>query len=126
MHTFASKTATIQDEYADGSIGNVTGSNSVNVFLGIGVAWSLAAVYHATQGTVFKVPAGTLGFSVLVFCILAVVCIAVLMYRRFNPNIGAELGGPKTSRTISSLFFTMLWIIYILLASLVSYCHISF
>ena len=28
-----------QDRYADASIGNVTGSNSVNVFLGIGLPW---------------------------------------------------------------------------------------
>lgn len=35
--TFASKVAAIQDQYADASIGNVTGSNAVNVFLGIGV-----------------------------------------------------------------------------------------
>ncbi|VDK29761.1 unnamed protein product [Gongylonema pulchrum] len=34
--TFASKVAAIQDKYADSSIGNVTGSNGVNVFLGIG------------------------------------------------------------------------------------------
>ena len=32
--TFASKVAAVQDEYADSSIGNVTGSNGVNVFLG--------------------------------------------------------------------------------------------
>lgn len=36
--TFASKVAAIQDQYADASIGNVTGSNAVNVFLGIGVS----------------------------------------------------------------------------------------
>merc|ERR1739848_819587 len=35
--TFASKTAAIQDETADASVGNVTGSNAVNVFLGIGI-----------------------------------------------------------------------------------------
>merc|ERR1712241_1531761 len=39
--TFASKTAAIQDETADASVGNVTGSNAVNVFLGIGIAWSM-------------------------------------------------------------------------------------
>ncbi|KAG7217761.1 hypothetical protein INR49_020931 [Caranx melampygus] len=32
-YTFASKVAAIQDQYADASIGNVTGSNAVNVFL---------------------------------------------------------------------------------------------
>lgn len=37
LDTFASRTAAIQNEYADSSIGNVTGSNAVNVFLGIGI-----------------------------------------------------------------------------------------
>merc|ERR1711913_69492 len=35
--TFASKTAAIEDDSADNSVGNVTGSNAVNVFLGIGI-----------------------------------------------------------------------------------------
>jgi len=38
------------DPYADASIGNVTGSNSVNVFLGIGLAWGLAALYWGLAG----------------------------------------------------------------------------
>lgn len=42
---FASKTAAIQDDTADASVGNVTGSNSVNVFLGLGLPWSIAAIY---------------------------------------------------------------------------------
>lgn len=46
LDTFASKVAAIQDEYADASVGNVTGSNAVNVFLGIGIAWTIAAFYH--------------------------------------------------------------------------------
>lgn len=54
--TFASKVAAQQDKYADSSIGNVTGSNAVNVFLGIGIAWTIAAVYHAAHGDVFRVP----------------------------------------------------------------------
>merc|ERR1719357_2162820 len=51
--TFASKVAAIQDEYADNSVGNVTGSNAVNVFLGIGIAWSMAAIYWAAKGETF-------------------------------------------------------------------------
>jgi len=50
--------AAIQDKYADASVGNVTGSNAVNVFLGIGVAWSLAAIYHASKGKEFVVKPG--------------------------------------------------------------------
>lgn len=108
LDTFASKVATIHSEYADDLISNLTGSNSVNVFLGIGCAWTLASIYHATQGTIFYVEPGTLGFSVMIFCMLAILCIALLMYRRFHPIIGAELGGPKFYRVLSSTFFTFL------------------
>merc|ERR1719295_1277523 len=56
---FASKTAAIEDETADASVGNVTGSNAVNVFLGIGIAWTMAAIYHECGGSergFFEVP----------------------------------------------------------------------
>merc|ERR1712127_602840 len=43
--TFASKAAAIGDKTADSSVGNVTGSNSVNVFLGLGLPWLMASVY---------------------------------------------------------------------------------
>merc|ERR1719352_1780339 len=56
--TFASKTAAIEDESADNSVGNVTGSNAVNVFLGIGIAWTMAAIYWESQGLTFDVPVG--------------------------------------------------------------------
>merc|ERR1719262_1041083 len=48
--TFASKTAAQQDEYADASVGNVTGSNSVNVFLGLGLPWFIGALYWQGMG----------------------------------------------------------------------------
>ena len=56
--TFASKVAAVQDKYADASVGNVTGSNAVNVFLGIGIAWSMAAIVKTYRGEVFRVPIG--------------------------------------------------------------------
>lgn len=56
--TFASKVAAIQDKYADASVGNVTGSNAVNVFLGIGLAWTMAALYHRSNGNEFHVNPG--------------------------------------------------------------------
>ena len=52
--------AAVQDETADASVGNVTGSNAVNVFLGIGIAWSIAAIYHASIGSKFLVEPGRL------------------------------------------------------------------
>ncbi|XP_069881555.1 sodium/calcium exchanger 1 isoform X4 [Dipodomys merriami] len=122
--TFASKVAAIQDQYADASIGNVTGSNAVNVFLGIGVAWSIAAVYHAINGEQFKVSPGTLAFSVTVFTIFAFINVGVLLYRR-RPEIGGELGGPRTAKIMTSSLFVLLWFLYILFSSLEAYCHIK-
>ncbi|XP_026141374.1 sodium/calcium exchanger 1b isoform X1 [Carassius auratus] len=122
--TFASKVAAIQDQYADASIGNVTGSNAVNVFLGIGVAWSIAAIYHNSKGHEFKVEPGNLAFSVTLFTIFAFICVAVLMYRR-RPDIGGELGGPRTAKGLTTMLFVSLWLLYILFSSLEAYCHIK-
>lgn len=122
--TFASKVAAINDEYADGSVGNVTGSNAVNVFLGIGIAWSIAAIYHAAKGSKFQVVPGSLAFSVTVFCCFAFICIAIMLLRRM-PFIGGELGGPKKYKIATSIIFIMLWVMYVLLSSLESYCHIK-
>lgn len=58
LDTFASKVAAQQDPYADASVGNVTGSNAVNVFLGIGIAWTMAAIFHNVQGREFRVLPG--------------------------------------------------------------------
>ncbi len=96
----------------------------MNVFLGIGVAWSIASIYHTANGGTFKVEGGSLGFSVLVFCILALICISTMMWRRFNKKIGAELGGPQPYKRVTSIFFIGLWCTYILLSGLESYCHI--
>ncbi|XP_054051134.1 sodium/calcium exchanger 1 isoform X5 [Rissa tridactyla] len=122
--TFASKVAATQDQYADASIGNVTGSNAVNVFLGIGVAWSIAAIYHAAHGQAFQVSPGTLAFSVTLFTIFAFISVGVLLYRR-RPEIGGELGGPRTSKLLTTSLFILLWLLYIFFSSLEAYCHIK-
>ncbi|XP_031735736.1 sodium/calcium exchanger 1a isoform X1 [Anarrhichthys ocellatus] len=122
--TFASKVSATQDQYADASIGNVTGSNAVNVFLGIGVAWSIAAVYHYSKGEEFKVDPGTLAFSVTLFTIFAFICIAVLIYRR-RPEIGGELGGPRVPKVLTTCLFFSLWLMYIVFSSLEAYCHVK-
>merc|ERR1712107_887142 len=88
--TFASKTAAIEDETADASVGNVTGSNAVNVFLGIGIAWTMAAIYWGAKSEDFEVQPGSLGFSVTIFCIEALLAILILLARR-NPAVGGEL-----------------------------------
>lgn len=118
--TFASKVAAIQDKYADASVGNVTGSNAVNVFLGIGLAWSIAAIYHAIHGETFHVKPGNMAFSVTIFCTEALIAILVLVLRR-SKMVGGELGGPRLIKIFTSMFFFSLWLIYVILSSLEVY-----
>ena len=115
--TFASQMAAINDDDADASIVNVTGSNSVNVFLGLGFPWVLCCLTHMASDFeyedgstgVYKMNAGSLGFSVAVFCPCATVCLGVLVLRR--SCAGGELGGPKAMRYCTSALFITLWVV---------------
>lgn len=117
--TFASMTAAKTSEYADSAIGNVTGSNSVNVFLGLGLPWAIAVTYRAGYEvddplSEYAVPSKGLAFSVFMFLIVAVVCFIILVGRRIL--IGGELGGPPVSRTLSCILCCALWAIYIVMS----------
>ncbi|XP_017793702.1 PREDICTED: sodium/calcium exchanger 1 isoform X3 [Habropoda laboriosa] len=122
--TFASKVAACQDKYADASVGNVTGSNAVNVFLGIGIAWSIAAVYHACRGEQFLVEPGNLAFCVTLFCTEACLVILVLLLRR-TKSIGGELGGPFVPKLVTSLILFFLWVFYLIMSILEAYGYIE-
>lgn len=141
--TFASKTAAREDPFADASIGNITGSNSVNVFLGLGLPWTIGSIYwsvgseadpkwlakygpagpHASlriaeqyPNGAFAVPAGNLGFGVAVFATCACICLGLLGFRRWK--YGGELGGPRVPQVISACCCASLWVIYIVLSIL--------
>jgi len=135
--TLASKAAAQQDDCADNAIGNITGSNSVNVFMGLGLSWTIGSFYweqstlaskeweeHTIDGRSFKdrygdehpnggffVPANTLAFSVSVYLVCALICLSFLRYR--HHRYGGELGGPRTAQFIGSFFLFSLWVIYI-------------
>ena len=117
--TFASKTAAQTSEYADAAVGNVTGSNSVNVFLGMGLPWVLGALYwHKYFEADYEQPAGALAFSVIVFLICSLLCFLILICRRCA--VGGELGGPKGTRYFTAILCFMLWAAYLA----VSLCQI--
>ena len=105
-------------------MGNVTGSNAVNVFLGIGIAWTIAAIYHVANGDQFEVEPGSLAFSVTIFCTFAFLAIVVMVVRR-RPAIGGELGGPRKYKIPTTIFLCTLWLMYVMLSSLEAYCHIK-
>ena len=118
--TFASMAAAQAEPYADSAVGNVTGSNSVNVFLGLGLPWVIATIWQKSEnGNDYYVPAGSLGFSVFVFCVVACTCIVVLLLRRHF--VQGELGGSQFGRTASAIGLVILWIIYIVMSTLQAY-----
>lgn len=123
--TFASKAAAVKDEFADSSIGNVNGSNAVNVFMGLGLAWTVASIYHAALGTCcgFAVAGGELGFSVGLFSGLAVCTYIVLIVRRSHKVAGGALGGSQPLKGISTGLFVSFWMIYVLCSALKTYCY---
>ncbi|CAE6944893.1 Slc8a2 [Symbiodinium sp. KB8] len=134
--TMASRTAAKSDETADNSIGNITGSNAVNVLLGMGISWTIGAAYWAHNGVTdewkghqttagnyetlylgsnpeggFIVAAGAISFSVSAFAVLAMLCVALLYMRRVT--YGGELGGPLLAQRRDSFLCFLLWIMFI-------------
>jgi len=138
--TFASMAAAKGDKHADASIGNVTGSNSVNVFLGLGIPWLVASIIWGSRGQTaawdtyldhqsglsasiaagirrdypngaFVVPAGKLSFSVFVFSGCTVLCAGLMLWRR--KYAGGMLGGDKKKKYYSAAFLAFLWFSYI-------------
>jgi len=141
--TLASKTAAQQDDTADNSIGNILGSNCVNVFLGLGFSWTIGAAYWKITGSTpewkkqlaggktyeeicaskdgagcFIVPSGALLFSVCLYSCFALVCMALFIFRRHR--YGGELGGPQLAQKRDSLALVFLWLAYIVSVSVYS------
>lgn len=120
--TFASMTAARTSANADSAIGNVTGSNSVNVFLGMGLPWLIATIYwKVNHDSDYEVPPGSMSFSVVMFLSCSMVCFLILGLRRCC--VGGELGGAKGSchRTLSAIILFSLWLIYVAFVALESY-----
>ena len=131
---YASRSAAIGDATADAAIGNVMGSNSVNVFLGLGLPWSVAAIYWQIVGASpewlervgedfphlpevypaggFVVPARDLCFAAGTFLLCAFVFVGMILSRR--RRFGYELGGEE--RMEAGAAFLFMWVVFIFLS----------
>lgn len=107
--TLASRIAAVNEPTADAAITNVTGSNTVNILLGLGLAWTIAAIYWESVPSdsstlakwkqivpaqisedypngAFYVPAGDLAFSVVIFACVSCIAFCILMIQRVIPE----------------------------------------
>ena len=98
----------------------------MNVFLGLGLPWVIATSWSKSfvgdDGVSYPgyyVPAGSLGFSVVVFICCAILCVIVLLARRVI--VGGELGGSQMGRSISAVFLSSLWFLYVIMSTLQAY-----
>ncbi|XP_012082778.1 magnesium/proton exchanger isoform X2 [Jatropha curcas] len=114
----ASKIAAERQITADSAIANITCSNSVNIYVGIGVPWLIDTAYNffAYREPLRVENASGLGFSLIVFFCTSAGCIVILVYRRLT--LGAELGGPRIWAWATSIYFMLLWLIFVVLSSL--------
>lgn len=133
---FASLTAAREEPTADASIVNVTGSNSVNVFLGLGLPWTIGAIYWAVAGrtdswnekygvsslaaglnggAAFVVEAQNLGFCVLIFSCACLIALFIIHLRR--KCVGCELGGNLPAKVASFVALITLWVGFLGLSS---------
>jgi solute carrier family 8 (sodium/calcium exchanger) len=147
--TFASMQAARGDKYADNSVGNVTGSNSVNVFFGLGVPWLMGAIYWASAGAneAWELKFGPLGTTPLpsdlyalyggpggsgafvvrkgdlgLSVIVFIVCaIITIGLILARRQMGGELGGNRQGAIASGIFLVFLWFVYVIVSSLSTY-----
>jgi magnesium/proton exchanger len=90
----------------------------VNIYVGIGVPWLINTAYNyfVYQEPLHIDNAAGLSFSLLVFFATSFACITVLVLRRII--IGAELGGPRLWAWITSVYFMILWVVFVVFSSL--------
>ena len=77
--------------------------------------------YASTGKTYFELRPEGMEENVTLFVALGSSCIVMLIFRRFLPFIGGELGGPRVLKYISGGIMLSLWFIYIIVSSLRSY-----
>ncbi|KAK8950798.1 Magnesium/proton exchanger [Platanthera zijinensis] len=114
----ASKIAAERQITADSAIANITCSNSVNIYIGIGIPWLIDTSYNfvAYRQPLYILNAAGLSFSLLVFFATSACCVTVLVLRRLV--LGAELGGPRLYAWITAAYFILLWLVFVILSSL--------
>jgi len=149
--TFASMQAARGDKWADNSVGNVTGSNSVNVFFGLGVPWLFGSLFWAISGST---PDGQAKFAERFgpgrkhelppqlyadyyptgafivrkgdlgnsVIVFTVCAIITIGLVLVRRAMGAqELGGNRTGALASGAFLVFLWFVYITMSCLFTY-----
>jgi len=108
---------------ADVAICNITASNAANIFIGLGLPWTIATVYHWSKNgdsyLIGKYETAEIAFILALFLLASVIAILILLLRRVAS--GGELGGPSFSKGFSACVLVTMWIIFVCLSSFHAY-----
>lgn len=91
------------------------GSNGVNVFMGLGLPWMIAAAYYMHTGGTFTVSKAGLSYALVLYVAVAVTALLLMVGKRVQ---GGELGGSGLSRYGFAAVMTVMWLTYVVLVSI--------
>jgi solute carrier family 8 (sodium/calcium exchanger) len=120
--TFAAYKAAVDTDsiYADACIGTAAGANAVAIFVGLGLPWVNATIYHwAKYGQSFYIGRDStieITFALITFLACSATCYIILFFRRMC--VGGELGGSRIVRFISGFIMFFLWVFFIVMNAL--------
>ena len=93
------------------------GSNGVNVFLGLGTPWVVAAFYYLGRtDDVYFVSSDGLSYALILYLLVAAIALA-LMYAKRRRG-GGELGGAGLQRYGFAAAMVGMWLSYVVLVAL--------
>jgi len=110
---------------ADAALSNIYGANAANIFIGLGLPWTIACFYYwAKTGeatyTLGHFEAADITFAVVLFLLISIIVFMTLFVRRYSGNKG-ELGGTDVSKYLTGFCFMMMWVVFVVLNTANSY-----
>mgnify|MGYP003389654656 CR=1 FL=1 len=115
-----------QSEYtvnADDVFNPIAAANGANIFLGLGLPWTIATIYQwAEKDSNFyigRMETGDINFACVSLLIATACFVIILVMRRFFAQ--GEIGGTNEGRFCTSFVMFMLWIIFVVLNCLNCY-----
>lgn len=91
------------------------GSNGVNVFMGLGVPWIIAAAYYMQVGGTYEVSKEGLSYALVLYVVVAVTGLLLMAGKRSQ---GGELGGSGFWRYGFAVVMASMWLLFVVLVSI--------
>lgn len=116
-----SRSAAKRAPHADASVSLASSASAASIFVGLGLPWTIATVYHWMKYDeafyVGKFETADMAFSLAILGACTLISLTILAIRR--KMAGGEIGGP--SRYFSGTILILLWVVFIATSNLNSY-----